>query len=1196
MKTFFKTISMLLSLIVISAYAVMPAYAADNTVCAPALYYSDFSTAESENAATFGSDWSNRVIARPNSVGGFNTVESGVFGRSQNDKSLKMHTKADVPYTDGDPYQWVGFSGKTVGGAGGYITFSLDVAFDGEMSNKEFDFFFKGEDMTNDGKHAHFMQIIWNGDLRVNGETVKEKAITMKKWYNIRMLMHCGDNTAASADDKIWYSLYLDGEQIVNKKNFTPNCRGAKKNKLYEMSNIWMGQTVFGTKTDDGLYPAREMYFDNILLMSTAKEPSMDNVYYTNSFDYTPETVPADNTPIDTTKWKTFNTVSGTTVKYVPGLGGRPDSDYAIMYSVNGWDGYSSDRNTQLAPNGKTYDSDNVLYNIQYSFLMKNCGFTDNNGLWLQFIGKSAAGEQWSSTPFMRPNGTIGISTDKYFNQNEWNKVRYTVDMINKRIVLYVNDKYVATTKMTEKSTITGISRYKIIMSYPESTKDKPLDIDFDIAFDDFMLYTGMPKSTPGNTVSVDVADEYADSVMISEDKIIVPDGMTAAELKSAIKTNLGKYVYENEDSLAETAKVSDGCVFVVTDGYAYVRYTVSTRNKCGFNLRNFDMTLNGYDVENEFTQGELSLNVSLDGYKTGAELVMALAAYEGSKLSDISVKSVSVTSADYIDGIEINDNVKYTIGDNDTSVKGILLNKSYAMSPVCAPITLAAAPKGEISSLKEVYPSFTNKAVTFSFDDGRVEDKKLIEVFNKYGVAGTFNLVSDQNFAASGTAEELRAAYAGQEIANHVKGHPHMDSTNKVGPAGCYRATADEFINEIESGRTELEAIFGENTVRGYAWPYNDPTIYLTNPGEEAYKVSNYVAKVADLAYARQTQTTNSFDLPENFRAWKFSAHYGSLPSIGERFIADTEEKPRLLALWGHSYEFANAGTPLSLIDDFLKKATENGYWIPTNLELVNYVNAQRAAMKTKNTITNDSDIDLYYVVNYNPVIVKAHSTYTLYDSTTYPTLYLASDSICEDVTDDDVREGWGTHIGDYLDSRIKVSNQAIRSRSTKTFLREGRLDKILETAKPGDYLFVQFGHNDGGNINERGTSATSAAENDTSYRYNLKTYAARAREKGMIPVFLTSVATPYIDNDDYIENWRNAMRETAEEINVPLLDMGNVYGAYLDKIGETAGKELFISDNLHPNVAGAEKIAELVAQEIKKCSALEMLAYYVK
>ena len=72
--------------------------------------------------------------------------------------------------------------------------------------------------------------------------------------------------------------------------------------------------------------------------------------------------------------------------------------------------------------------------------------------------------------------------------------------------------------------------------------------------------------------------------------------------------------------------------------------------------------------------------------------------------------------------------------------------------------------------------------------------------------------------------------------------------------------------------------------------------------------------------------------------------------------------------------------------------------------------------------------------------------------------------------------------------------------------------------------------------------------------------------------------------------------MRETAEEINVPLLDMGNVYGAYLDEIGETAGKELFISDNLHPNVAGAEKIAELVAQEIKKCSALELLAYYVK
>src|SRR4051812_8529140 len=78
-------------------------------------------------------------------------------------------------------------------------------------------------------------------------------------------------------------------------------------------------------------------------------------------------------------------------------------------------------------------------------------------------------------------------------------------------------------------------------------------------------------------------------------------------------------------------------------------------------------------------------------------------------------------------------------------------------------------------------------------------------------------------------------------------------------------------------------------------------------------------------------------------------------------------------------------------------------------------------------------------------------------------PTLYIIGDSTVRN-DDSTGHRGWGSHIGNYLDtSRIQVSNQAMAGRSTRTFIKEGRWEKVISSIKPGDFLIMQFGHNEG-------------------------------------------------------------------------------------------------------------------------------------
>ena len=200
-------------------------------------------------------------------------------------------------------------------------------------------------------------------------------------------------------------------------------------------------------------------------------------------------------------------------------------------------------------------------------------------------------------------------------------------------------------------------------------------------------------------------------------------------------------------------------------------------------------------------------------------------------------------------------------------------------------------------------YPDGKSKAVTFSYDDGASQDKRLLEIFDRYNVKATFNLNCENNQRPHFTKEELKEYFLskGHEIAIHGANHR---------PNGNLRPI--EGIREVLDCRLELEEKC-ECIIRGMAYPDSGIT-FMGNFG--SYEdIKGYLTEL-DIAYARTLGGDNDlFMLPDDFHAWMPSSHPGN-PRIMEfidKFLSlDTSmnaraefRAPRLFYIWGHSYEF---------------------------------------------------------------------------------------------------------------------------------------------------------------------------------------------------------------------------------------------------------------------------------------------------
>jgi lysophospholipase L1-like esterase len=192
--------------------------------------------------------------------------------------------------------------------------------------------------------------------------------------------------------------------------------------------------------------------------------------------------------------------------------------------------------------------------------------------------------------------------------------------------------------------------------------------------------------------------------------------------------------------------------------------------------------------------------------------------------------------------------------------------------------------------------------------------------------------------------------------------------------------------------------------------------------------------------------------------------------------------------------------------------------------------------------------------------------------------TVYLAGDS----TVTDQPREpwnSWGQMLPRFFRPPVVIANHAESGESLKSFIGARRLEKILSTIRSGDYLFIQFGHNDQ-------KDKTPGAGAFTTYKDNLKRFIAEARKRGATPVLITSMHRLKFDAEGKIENtlgdFPEAVRQTAKEEHVPLIDLNAMSKTFYEALGPQNAKKAF-QDGSHHNNYGSYELAKCVVEGIK-------------
>ena len=209
---------------------------------------------------------------------------------------------------------------------------------------------------------------------------------------------------------------------------------------------------------------------------------------------------------------------------------------------------------------------------------------------------------------------------------------------------------------------------------------------------------------------------------------------------------------------------------------------------------------------------------------------------------------------------------------------------------------------------------------------------------------------------------------------------------------------------------------------------------------------------------------------------------------------------------------------------------------------------------------------------------------------ASSFTTIHLMGDSTMaeKDLTGGNPERGWGMMFQNFVDSTYKVINYAQNGRSTKSFIDKGLWDKVYNALQPGDYVFIQFGHNDAkADDPERYAPAFGA------YQENLRTFIRGAREKGAAPVLLTPVARRWFKGGKLDRNCHTdypaAMKQVAQEEGVTLLDITTKSLDWLESLGDDASKDYFMistgkDDNTHTIARGARKVTEMVCETLQQ------------
>lgn len=256
---------------------------------------------------------------------------------------------------------------------------------------------------------------------------------------------------------------------------------------------------------------------------------------------------------------------------------------------------------------------------------------------------------------------------------------------------------------------------------------------------------------------------------------------------------------------------------------------------------------------------------------------------------------------------------------------------------------------------IKKLYPNGKPRAFNVSYDDGALQDVRLINLLNRYGIKGTFNLNShlmeiefewthESGLVIKRLPKNIASnLYNGHEIASHTLTHPFMDNLSEK-----------EIMHELKTDKINLEKIFGKN-IKGFAVPFE----YYSDLIEKCVRNCGF-------EYARISEEAHSYTPTKDFFKLKAGVFHldPNLDSYIDDFIS-TEEELAFCQIAGHSYDLDTENMWDKIENVFKKVSVDNNILPMTTIEFVDYIKAMNLAEITENYIKNNSRISLWFGIN---------------------------------------------------------------------------------------------------------------------------------------------------------------------------------------------------------------------------------------
>lgn len=444
----------------------------------------------------------------------------------------------------------------------------------------------------------------------------------------------------------------------------------------------------------------------------------------------------------------------------------------------------------------------------------------------------------------------------------------------------------------------------------------------------------------------------------------------------------------------------------VAADGSYSFKFKLNTNDISGHKLyishegNNVTSTVNQATATADFTQAVLDISPKMSTVSANVKIdnlfgldnltyTLVIASYD----LDGNLIDVQKTDDNKIDKDSTSDSIdNIAIPENAAKIKAFCWSSTVGMIPLCDSRDYA---KGAIENYDITFPTFTKKAVTFSFDDGREGwDNCVVEAMNRHGIKGTFNLIPG-GVNKDSLPDNFTNLYAGHEVANHTS---HIAMYNTDSSKGTVY-TLDECKTSILQGHNTIKKYFGEYP-KGLIWPYHAPA--------ERSDYADIMAYVKELgySYARNSSSSNSFDMPDKddpdgWLYWKMTGHFDALglnsaasaeeSPLYKKFLAeDASREFKMLSIWGHAHDFPDnpqgtgtSGTTLVQFEEFLKVLEANkDIWKATNIEIYDYEQAAENVEVGEDYIYNPSKIvTLYGFVNGEKCIIKPESVAVPYE-----------------------------------------------------------------------------------------------------------------------------------------------------------------------------------------------------------------------